>query len=198
MLFRSMVSRLPKPITILDLGGEQSFWEVMGLAGDSDYRIVILNVLPLEVRFSNLSVVLGNSADLHVFDDQEFDLVFSNSVIEHLGSYPRQQRMAEETQRVGVSYYVQTPNKYFPLEPHFLFPFFQFLPFGLQVALVQRFDLGWFRKVPEKSAAIQLVRSHRLLTGQEMRTLFPRGNLFRERVLGLTKSFISYGPNRRE
>jgi hypothetical protein len=193
-----MVSRLPKPITILDLGGEQSFWEIMGLAGDPDYRIVILNVLPLEVRFSNLSVVLGNAADLHVFDDQEFDLVFSNSVIEHLGSYPRQQRMAEEIQRVGVSYYVQTPNKYFPLEPHFLFPFFQFLPFGLQVTLVQRFDLGWFRKVPEKSAAIQLVRSHRLLTGQEMRTLFPRGNLFRERVLGLTKSFISYGPNRRE
>jgi hypothetical protein len=193
-LFRSLVSPLPKPVSILDLGGEQSFWVGMGLAGNPDYSIVMLNVVPLEITHSNLRGMLGDATDLHYFADQEFELVFSNSVIEHLGSYQRQQRMADETQRVGKLYYVQTPNKFFPLEPHFLVPLYQFLPLRIQVALIQRFNLGWYKKIPERSGAIQHVRSHRLLTMREMRSLFPTGAIFCERFLGLTKSFIAYGP----
>ena len=193
-LFQSLISPLPKPVTILDLGGEQSFWEIMGLAGNTDYRIVMVNVVPLEITYSNLRGILGDATDLHQFSDQEFDLAFSNSVIEHLGNYLSQQRMAEEIQRVGRLYYVQTPNKLFPLEPHLLVPFYQFFPLSLQVTLIQRFNLGWYKKIPERTNAIQLVRSHRLLTGREMGALFPTGNLFCERVLGLTKSFIAYGP----
>jgi hypothetical protein len=193
-LFKSLVSLLPKPITILDLGGEQSFWEEMCLAGNPDYLITMLNVIPLEITYSNLNGIMGDAIDLHSFADQEFDLVFSNSVIEHLGSYQRQQCMAEETQRVGKHYFVQTPNRHFPLEPHFLVPFYQFLPFSLQVAMIQRFNLGWYKKIPEESDATQHVISHRLLTIREMHALFPTGTIFCERVLGLTKSFIAYGP----
>ena len=194
-IFHTLVSPLPKPISILDLGGEQSFWEGMGLAGDPDYSIVMLNVIPLEVAYSNLSSVIGDAADLHNFTNKEFDLVFSNSVIEHLGSFQRQKRMAEEIQRVGKRYYIQTPNRNFPLEPHFLIPFYQFLPLNLQVALLQRFNLGWYKKVTDRRAAIELVRSHRLLTGSEMHSLFPNAEIFYERVMGLIKSFVAYGVN---
>ena len=195
-LFLSLVTPLPKPVTILDLGGEQRFWEVMGLVANDDYQIVILNVYPLEIEHHNLRSVVGDATDLHDYADQEFDFAFSNSVIEHLGSYERQQHMANEVQRVSKHYFVQTPNRYFPLEPHFLVPFFQFFPLSLQISLMQRFNLGWYKKIPGKEEALQQLRSHRLLTEQEMRALFPQGGLYRERILGLTKSFIAYGSGR--
>jgi len=121
-------------------------------------------------------------------------MVFSNSVIEHLGSFDRQQRMAMEVQRVGKCYFIQTPNRYFPLEPHFLLPFFQFYPPRLQIALARRYNLGWYRRQTDIHQAASLVRSHRLLSAREVRALFPNGVLHRERVLGLTKSFMVCGP----
>ena len=74
----------------------------------------------------------------------EFDIVFSNSVIEHLGDIEGQRRMAKEIRRVGKYYYLQTPNRNFPVEPHFQFPFFQFLPKWLRTAIVRRWSIGWY------------------------------------------------------
>jgi 2-polyprenyl-3-methyl-5-hydroxy-6-metoxy-1,4-benzoquinol methylase len=70
------------------------------------------------------------------FQNDEFDIVFSNSVIEHVGSYEEQNLMASEVRRVGKRYFIQTPNLFFPIEPHFLFPFFQFLPLDYRVTLI--------------------------------------------------------------
>lgn len=194
-LFLSLITPLSKPVRILDVGGEQRFWEVMGLGDHQDYQFVILNIYPPVVTRPNFRAHIGDATDLGRFSDREFDFVFSNSVIEHLGSYANQQRMAHEVRRVGKNYFVQTPNKYFPLEPHFLVPFFQFFPFKLQVALIQRFRLGWYQKIPDREEAKWHVRSHRLLTKGEMLDLFPDGHLYKEKVFGLTKSFISYGPH---
>lgn len=193
-LFLELIDHLPRPVTILDVGGEPRFWEVMSLAGNPDFQVILLNQAVFPSSWSNLRPVLGDAADLSRFKDQQFEAVFSNSVIEHLGSYARQQRMAAEVQRVGKFYFVQTPNRYFPLEPHFLVPFFQFFPRGLQIALLQRFSLGWYPRTPDRHLASELVRSHRLLTAAEMRLLFPNGKLYKERVLGMTKSLIAYGP----
>ena len=63
------------------------------------------------------------------FKDKSFDAVFSNSVIEHVGTFEDQKMMANEVIRVTNFYFIQTPNLYFPIEPHFLVPFFQFSSF---------------------------------------------------------------------
>jgi len=193
-LFISLAASMPKPVTILDIGGEPGFWKMMGLADNLDYQIIIVNIYSIATNYRNIQSVVGDAIDLNAFSNQEVDIAFSNSAIEHLGSYVNQQYMAKEVQRVGKAYFIQTPNKYFPLEPHFLIPFFQFYPFYIQTTLIQHFNLGWYKKTTNKEEAANLVRSHRLLTEGEMQTLFPEGNLYRERVLGLVKSFIAYGP----
>jgi hypothetical protein len=192
-LFLSLIASYPRPVTILDVGGEPRFWEVMGLAGDPDYQVVLLNQARFQDLPVNLSSQAGDAADLSRFADCQFQAVFSNSVIEHLGSYERQKRMAAEVQRVGRCYFVQTPNRRFPIEPHFLAPFFQYYPERLQIALVQHFSLGWYPRIPEREQAVRLVRSHRLLDERELRLLFPDARLCKETVLGLVKSWVAYG-----
>jgi len=196
-LFISLIAPLKRPVTILDIGGELRYWEIMGFTNNPNYQIIIVNLCPIVNSYPNIHTVLGDATNLINFNNQEVDISFSNSVIEHLGSLSNQQAMAQEVKRVGKLYFIQTPNKHFPLEPHFLVPFFQYYPISFQTTLIQHFNLGWYKKIPNREEAENLVRSHRLLTGNEMQNLFPEGCLYRERVLGWIKSFIAYGPGER-
>lgn len=191
-LFLRLVRDLPRPVSVLDVGGEQRFWEMMGLAGNPDYRITLFNRARQKVTHRNLSGQKGDAVDLSRFQDGLFDVVFSNSVIEHLGSEERQRCMAAEVQRVGRLYFVQTPNRYFPLEPHFLLPFFQFYPEALQMALIRRFNLGWYSRIPQEQPARRHLHSHSLLAETDLRRLFPEAQIYRERVLGMVKSLVAY------
>ncbi|RFM28552.1 class I SAM-dependent methyltransferase [Deminuibacter soli] len=181
-----------KTIRILDVGGTESYWERMGFTTEQNVHITLLNLETAPVRYSNFSSVKGNACNMSEYEDGHFDIVFSNSVIEHLFTWENQQKMAEEIRRVGKCYYVQTPNYYFPLEPHWFFPFFQFLPFRLRVWLTQRFNLGHYPKSITREAAIKRVEEVKLLTEAQMKVLFPDGKVYREKLFGLTKSVTLY------
>ena len=116
------------------------------------------------------------------FADREFDVAFSNSVIEHVPP-ALQGRFASEVSRVADRYFVQTPNRYFPIEPHYQLPLFQFLPRRVRMALNRRFSLGWQGKGHWEEIT--------LLSARDLRRLFPDAEIRRERVLGLTKSLIA-------
>jgi ubiquinone/menaquinone biosynthesis C-methylase UbiE len=135
--------------------------------------------------------VKGDARDLK-FPDASFDVVFSNSVIEHVGELPDQCKMAEEVKRVGKRYFVQTPNKFFFIEPHFLFPCFQFLPINVRAWLAMNFKLGWFSRQSSFAQAKYLVESIKLFSRSELLALFPESNLYEEKILGMVKSFIVY------
>ena len=192
-LFKQLVSSLEPPVTILDVGGTPQFWKMMRFDDERSARIVVLNRKEPESIHPNISFVIGDATDLGRFEDKAFDVVFSNSVIEHLGAYGAQRRMAEEVKRVGKRYFVQTPNRYFPIEHHMLVPLFQFFPTPLKVFLLRRFDLGWVSKRPNKQEAEALVERIKLLTERDVRALFPEATIHREKFLGLTKSFVAYG-----
>ena len=123
------------------------------------------------------------------FTDESFDVVFSNSVIEHMGKWEDQKRFAGEIRRVGKRYFVQTPNYYFPVEPHFITPFIHWLPrsvgrrlIGLTVRYLLTRDL---------QRSLEVFDEVRLLRPKEMRDMFPDAKIVYERVLGLPKSIFA-------
>ncbi len=191
VLFRALLDRLPRPVRLLDVGGTQFFWEMIGFWGEQGLEITMLNLTSGWARPGFHSVV-GDARDMRQFADQEFDVVFSNSVIEHVGTPDEQRQMASEIKRVGKRYFVQTPNRNFPLEPHFFFPGFQFLPLSTRIWLLQHFDLGWYKKIPDYTAARHEVETIRLLSRRDVTRLFPEGTLHQERFAGMTVSFVIY------
>jgi SAM-dependent methyltransferase len=190
--FLDLLESVPKPISILDVGGTQIFWEMMGFTSSGQIRITLLNLELPQVDGSNFLGLVGDATNLSAIRDQQFDVVFSNSVIEHVGDFEQQRCMASEIRRVGKRYFVQTPNYYFPIEPHYLFPAFQWLPESVRVGLIRHFDLGHIKRITDPTEAQEQVRSIRLLKRNELLKLFTDCNLYEEKFLGLVKSFVVY------
>lgn len=188
--FRALAARFPAPIEVLDVGGTVEFWEQMGVPDPAAMRVTLVNRYPQPSPYPSITAVKGDATDLAAFADGSFDIAFSNSVIEHVGDFEQQRRMASEMRRVGRAVFLQTPNFYFPVEPHFLVPFFQFFPLWLRVFLIRRADLGWYRRQVDAAAARRLALSARLLTRRRLRRLFPGAAIRRERFAGFTKSFV--------
>ncbi|MFH1523041.1 MAG: methyltransferase domain-containing protein [Patescibacteria group bacterium] len=192
IIFKNFISGLSRPVHILDVGGTEVYWQKMGFAGNNDYQITVLNIFKNKQGSSNVKSVAGDARNMKEFKDKHFDVVFSNSVIEHVGDFDDQNKMAKEIKRIGKKYFLQTPNYYFPIEPHFLFPLFQFFPIWFKVFLIRHFNLGWREKTPTKEDALKNAKSVRLLTEKELKDLFPEAKIINEKVLGFTKSFIVY------
>lgn len=192
--FRGLLDSLPRPLRILDIGGTLEYWTVRAqYLPTSDVAITLFNTMaePAPPPFES---VAGDARDLSRFQDREYDIAYSNSVIEHVGIFDDQKLMAHEVMRVASRYFIQTPSRYFPIEPHFLFPGFQFLPTHVKTWLVGSFNLGFYaHSTVPKDEARRHAQTIRLLTPRELRTLFPGCTLLRERFLGLTKSYTAIG-----
>jgi hypothetical protein len=171
---------------VLDVGGTRSIWAML----PERPRIVFLNLLPPAENDDSMDDVLGDACRLP-FKDKAFDIVFSNSLIEHLYSLDRQQAFADECRRVARGYFIQAPNQRFFLEPHFLTPVVHWFPRRLQARLLRNFTVwGWIAR-PDYEQCRDLVDELRMPTVREMRNFFPDGDIWRERLLGLTKSLLA-------
>lgn len=173
--------------TILDVGGNPLNWVYL----DVEPSITILNLDPPRGKLpGNLKYVVGDARDMP-FSTDSFDLCYSNSVIEHVGDWDDQKAFADEVRRVGRSYYVQTPNFSFPIEPHFIAPFIHWFPIPIRIKLVRYFTLWGLTTRPDRAEIESTVRETVLLTKRQMQTLFPDSEFLTERVLGMQKSIIS-------
>ena len=176
---------------ILDVGGTPANWSLLTVRP----RVTIVN-LPraMEPGENRLPWIFADGCQLP-FRDKSFDVVFSNSVIEHVGEQSRHEQFAHEIARVGVRYFVQTPNRWFPVEHHLLTPMVHFLPRRWQRRIIEKFTIWeWLtRPRPDQRSFFleHYLRDIRLLDGRAMRRLFPDARLIRERFLGITKSLIA-------
>lgn len=174
---------------VLDVGGNAFNWQFV----DRRPLITFLNIDTIFVG-TNLDrtdrVVVADGCNLP-FKPKSFDVVFCNSVIEHLASEGNQKRMAREIDRVGRAYFVQTPNYWFPIEPHYLAPGVQFVPPVVR-PFVGRWltPWGWLQK-PSTAQAHAFASEIRLLKYRDMCGFFPNGRIVAERAAGLTKSWIA-------
>jgi SAM-dependent methyltransferase len=110
------------------------------------------------------------------FTDGEFDLGFSNAVVEHVdGGREGQRRFVHELTRVARRVFVTTPNRFFPIEVHTLLPFAHWLPETLRERTLRArgFD-----------ATLDL------LGPRELALLFP----YSVRVLNRGMTLIAIGP----
>lgn len=182
---------------VVDLGGTPQPWQE--LADGTD--VVLVNRDSLEIaRYGsaparNWRFVLGDATDTG-FADGSFDLAYSNSVIEHVGDLETQRRLAREMLRIGKSVWCQTPSRLFFFEPHLMTFFLHWLPARWQAPLVRWFTLwGWIHR-PDRGHARAYVAMTRHVSLGELRAMFPGCEVWVERVLGWSKSYVVYrlGP----
>jgi hypothetical protein len=178
---------------VLDIGGTPDYWQLM----PEPPRVIFLNAPRAKGELAGAARWVAGDGRRLPFRDQSFDVVFSNSVIEHVGDGASQAAFAREVARAGRGYWVQTPNRWFPIEPHLLTPLIHWLPKRWQRSIVPRFSIwgALARVTPDQR---QFYIEHylgevRLLGLREMRRLFPQARMIRERVCGLTKSLIAVG-----
>ena len=172
---------------VLDLGGTPAFWRT---APAHPLHVTIVNMEQTTRREEDwIDVRVGDACDAGLTTGT-FDLVVSNSLIEHVGPAARRDELAKRIRSAARLYWVQTPNRYFPIEPHWLFPGFQFLPFEARV-LITRTWRGGHRHSRDRARAMELVREVELIGPGEMKRLFPDGELWIERFLGMPKSLVA-------
>ena len=172
---------------IVDVGGTLFNWSLIPIKPN----LLIVNLHPPteKMKLNNVTWIVADGRALP-FPDQSVTIVYSNSVIEHLSNWENQQRFAAEVRRVGKRYYIQTPNRRFWIEPHLLTPFIHFLPQNWQKKLLRHFTLwGWLTH-PSKQQVERFLEEIRLLSRDELTTLFPDGVLWEERFFVWIKSFI--------
>ena len=180
---------------VLDIGGTPDCWRLLPVVP----RVTLLNTPRASGDLAGAESWVAGDGRALPFRDGAFDIVFSNSVIEHVGDAASQRRFAAEVARVGRAYWVQTPNRWFPVEQHLLTPFLHWLPHRWQRALMPRLNL-WrllVRVSPDRRRYYieHYVTEIRLLSAGELHELFPDANILRERFLGWTKSL--FGVKRR-
>lgn len=177
---------------VLDLGGTPSLWRGVPFP----LEITLLN-LPGELRperdsYHELTFLEGDACDLGDLPSRDYHLVFSNSVIEHVGPPDRRKAFAREVLRIGASYWIQTPSRWFPLEAHSYMPFWWQYPDSVRRFFLRR----WEEKLP---AWTRMIAGTTCVDVPELRELFPGANLLVERSFGIPKSYTVYRlqPGRR-
>lgn len=171
--------------SIVDFGGTPEIWLSVGRR-----NVVLLNIDAQEVP-AGFEVMKGDARKTSL-SDHAFDLAFSNSTIEHVGTWEDQKAFARELCRVGKRVYCQTPARGFVFEPHYFTPFVAWFKFLLQQYWFVRYCTYYGLRWKPSREQVRDFQSHlRLLNFAEMKQLFPDSSIRRERFLGMTKAYIA-------
>lgn len=177
---------------ILDVGGTVAYWRALEpLWGGRNLRFTLVNLGVEPSDDGIFSLRPGDARAMPEYADMSFDIVHSNSVIEHVGHWDEMAEMAAEVRRLAPRYFLQTPNMWFPVELHFKLPFIHWLPEQLRARWLLRRPGKFLPKGSGIADAIRLAQRVNLLDRRQMAALFPDADLRAERVAGLVKSWIA-------
>lgn len=185
------VNRFPdvREMRVLDLGGDPRDWRAAPL------RPLQLTVLNVDIRDTDedwIVMVRGDAcAAASALAGERFDVVYSNSVLEHVGGHWRRLAFADACYELADRHWIQTPYRYFPIEPHWLAPGAQFLPTRALANFTRRWPFAHFRRAATPEEAVDRALATELLSRTAMRFYFPASEIWRERMFGLTKSLVA-------
>ena len=148
-----------------------------------------VHVSAIRKRYPEVEAVVCDACKLP-WPDKSFDVVFSNAVIEHLGSFKRQKTMASEIMRVGKSWFVTTPNRWFPFEFHLRLPFVTWLP-GKSYLRIG--NIISFNHLRGKYMFGVKREDLRLLSAGELEKCFPGSSIIKQRVTFMAETLIAIG-----
>jgi hypothetical protein len=176
-------------MNVIDLGGTAEAWR------RAPVRPASVHVVNLEVDTADvpawIRVDTADACNLPAsISGGDYDLVFSNSVLEHVGGHSQRQLFADAVHRLADRHWVQTPYRYFPIEPHWLFPGFQFLPLSTRALISRHWPLSCCPPSGHVDS-VQQAMSVELVSRTEMEFYFPHSQVCGEHILGLTKSLIA-------
>lgn len=182
-------------VNIIDIGGTKTYWQIIPqqVLRDNNVTITIVNLpgTDLPANEQHYKFVQGDGCDLSIYKDNSFHIAHSNSVIEHVGDWQQMVKFAHEARRLAPNIFIQVPYFWFPVEPHFMTPFFHWFPKPVRVSLVMRFHLGQYERSKNVDEAMRSVESARLLDVKMFQELFPDAMINREKIGWLTKSLIA-------
>jgi hypothetical protein len=173
---------------VIDLGGYYWNW-VSAPVQPKNVVVVNLDTKRFPGEPSWVESVTADACELpaEIFE-RAFDLVYSNSLLEHVGGYSRRKALADAVHRLAPHHWVQTPARYCPIEPHWLFPGFQFLPAHLRLEAARRWPFSPTYRRSDLEDLTEEVLGIELVSNTEMRHLFPTSDLYMERLVGIPKS----------
>jgi hypothetical protein len=179
--------------SLLDVGGYPIFWTTHPpMVGHIDtLNLHAASFDPAKFPAHQIRPLEGDGRALQ-FADGSYDIAFSNSVIEHVGSWEDQKRFAAEICRVGKRVWCQTPALECPIEPHFLAPLVHWMPRRWRPFIVRYLTpRGWAAK-GDKAAIQEMVDWTRLVSKREMKELFPDCRIVTEYLVPFVpKSYIA-------
>lgn len=186
-------------ISILDMGGTPGYWRRLGLdfLREKQATVTLVNRDAMELSGADktediFSSEVGDACDLSQYQDRQFDLAHSNSVVEHVETWSNMKAFAAETRRVGEHYYVQTPYFWFPFDPHYhKMPLFHWFPRPTRAWMLRTFPITHSGKVSSIDLSYEIVDRARLLDAQQFEVLFPDAKRSFEWFGGFKKSLIA-------
>ena len=182
-LFTGIIKPKEK-MKILDIGGQPQIWDYI----EVPLQITCLNLPGIATTehqsHHEIIYIEGDGCNMPEFYFGQFDFIFSNSVIEHVGNYKKRKAFASEVRRLSKNYWIQTPYKYYPIEAHCGMPFWWLYPQTIRSFFISR----WREKLP---AWTKMVEETDIVSVGEMKELFPESHIIKEWLI-FPKSVISY------
>jgi hypothetical protein len=200
-VFSGFLGDVSAPVKILDLGGTVKFWMDWGIADQPLLEVTLVNNHTIDHAHADDEITVPNikrmNQDVLELTSQQlapYDMIFSNSMIEHLPGADAQKALASVILGSRLPYFVQTPNKNAPVDPHFpkALPFFAAYPRPVKARLWSWSGLGsGWRATDFDTALASLNKYYHPLSKADLGKLFPGAKILVERPLGVPMSIIA-------